>query len=188
MRYCVNCGKPLESSRFCPYCGTDNGNEVKLTENNNAGNSSTALNGINTSMLLNWASIILFAAVAFIMLRMGFSQLKHLSVESILYQGIVIPSVIFFVFCVWISFPALTSILNADKDQSNKIIALSVVNVVIMIVACILAAIFKNFSGRLEIVSLCLSMYTLKSVKVIILSVLAAGAAMLKKHFELGGK
>lgn len=186
MRYCVKCGKPLESSRFCPYCGTDNGIEIKTPGKSNAVNFNATLNGINISMILNCLSILLFAVVAYLMLRTGFGQLKYLSGESILYQGMVIPAVIFFVFCIWISFPALASILNAGKNQSNKIIVLSVINVVIMIVACIFAAIFKSFSGQMEIVSMCLSMYTSRAVRIIILSVLAAGAAIFAKCFEVG--
>lgn len=188
MRYCVNCGKPLESSRFCTHCGADNGNEVNAIENNTNGKISVNLNGISLPMILNWVSILLFAIVAYTMLRMGVNQLKNLSVASILYQGVIIPSIIYFILCVWISVPALNSILNANENQSKKIVSFSIITIVIMVVACILNAIFKNASGRLEIVSMCLSIYTLGSVKVIILSALAAGAAIFGTHLNQGVK
>lgn len=188
MRYCSNCGQPLDGSRFCSHCGVDNGVETAPPSAGFAPNAAVNLKGISLAKIINWVSIIFFAFVAYFMLEIGFRNLNFLSMASLLYQGIVIPAVLFFALCLWAAFPALTAILNGNKNQSTKIIGASVITVIVMIIACIAKAIFKKVTGSLMIVTLCLNAYTDQAAKVIVFSVLAAVIGFVASYLEKEGK
>lgn len=177
MRYCTNCGSPMGEERFCNQCGTDNG-AVKPTMPENTAGASVPLQ-VDISTLLNYVSSIVFAIVSIILLAGCCKSAKYVSAYSMLYTGTSLFALVYCAVGMWSCIPALKFLLNIKKDNSASVIGGAVVMIAIMIVLCLINAVFMKSNGIFKFLSVMAEFYKSKAVTVIILELIAAFAAIL---------
>ncbi len=185
MRYCNNCGNPIENERFCTKCGADNG-EVQIINTANQSNnvSSVQMPKIEMSTILHWLTIGLFAIVALVNLAACLNSRFLATAHSMLFQGGIILSILYFVIGMWGVIPALSLILNGRNKGNKGAIGAAIVSLIIVIVLLILKLITKDIDGIMGANVIVFSAYTNKAANIIIFSVLTVVSGIIAMRKE----
>ncbi len=171
MRYCINCGSPMDDERFCNQCGADNGEEYKKKNQTAA---SLNIPKIDLSFVLHLVSVVLFVVAAVILLAACCGEAEITSADSVLYTGSVLFVIVYFVIGMWSCVPALLFILNIRSKKSAPVVGAAAVMLIIMIVVCLVSVIFENSKGVMKFFSIMAETYKAKAVTVIILESVTA--------------
>lgn len=185
MRYCNNCGNPIENERFCTKCGADNGEAQAINTANQSNKvSSVQMPKIEISNIFHWLTVGLFAIVALINLTTCINSRFLATAHSMLYQGGIILSILYFVVGMWGVIPAVSLILNGKSSGNKNAIGSAIVSLFIILVLLVLKLITKNIGGVVGANIIVFSAYTNKAVNIIIFSILTviSGIVAMRKE------
>ncbi len=171
MRFCNNCGSPLNEDRFCVKCGADNG-PVPVRSSNNEVQTSEK----DVSRYLIWAGILVFVIQAVMMLYYCLKRANIAVLWAELYGGGLPAQVFYFVIGMWACVPALLFILNCNTVKPEIIIFISLISLVLIIFCSVTQSVLGDYKGVCETIACMCKAYSDYAMKLIILNIVSAAA------------